>query len=64
MEQPNIEKYIHGQYSLTEEEKKKAKERGDLAEQEKEMKKATGRLRVAQQEEAIRRLNRSAGQNQ
>ena len=54
MEQPNIEKFIHGQYSLTEEEKKKALERGNLAEEEKEMKKATALRRAAQRDRALK----------
>jgi len=63
MGEPNIEKFIHGQYSLTPEEKKKAIERGDLAEKEKEMKTATGRLRVEQWEKS-QRQNKSPEQNQ
>ncbi len=63
MEQTNIEKYLHGQFSLTEEEKKKAIERGDLTEKKKKVDIATGRLRVEQWEK-LRRPNKSAEPNQ
>ena len=45
MPEPNMEKYIKGQFSLTPEEVEKAKKVGNLSEQKEKMEEATEQLR-------------------
>ncbi len=52
MKESNMEKYIYGQFSLTPEEKEKAKKEGRLEEKEEKMRKATKRLREKQAEKS------------
>lgn len=59
MPEPNIEKFMAGQFSLTPEEAEKAKKEGKLKEEQEKMKKATGRLRAKQSEEAVKQLEKS-----
>jgi hypothetical protein len=54
MPESNIEKFRHGQFSLSPEEKKEAVEKGTLAEKEKKMEAATTRLQGQQGEKILR----------
>jgi hypothetical protein len=58
MPESNIEHFKYGQFSLTEEEKKRAEKEGRLKEEKEKMEKATGRLRDKQAEEAIESLKK------
>lgn len=55
-----MEKFIYGQFSLTPEEKEKAKKEGRLKEEENKMKKATKCLREKQAERAEKTLEKTA----
>ena len=49
-----LEKFKEGQFSLTEEEKKKAKKEGNLAEQEEKIKAANKKTAAEKQEKALK----------
>ena len=60
MSESNMEKFICGQFSLTPEEREKAKKEGRLEEKEEKMRKATKSLRGKQAERAEKTLEKAA----
>ncbi len=62
MTESNMEKFVYGQFSPTEEEIKKAREQGPKAVKalEEKMKKATANLRMKQLEKAVESLENQA----
>jgi hypothetical protein len=64
MPEPNIEKYIEGQHSLTPEEREKAEKEGKLQEMEEKMRNATKAKREKQAEKAIDGLEKEIKKEQ